>query len=341
MWAVENQTPFATERTFVRDRDGAEIWLVAVRATFDILPNGRLQIAKSQLPVANAPKFVGKPALSSLRWDTDLPRTKLGTDVLLNGSAHVPGGRPQREVEVTLQVANIKKSLLVSGPAHRDASGVATQPEPFQTQPITYERAFGGPITQNTKSGLHAFTSFNPLGMGLDESPGAAIPQVRYPGTRVDDVPTNKRPAGFGAICSSWMPRRQLAGTYDEKWKRERQPLLPEDFNDEFYYAAPEDQRVPGYLRGGEQVELTNLTPSGRLTFRLPQIAFGFRTSMGGGVEQHRGNLHTVLIEPDRNRLVMVWHTSLPCHHTLYTLKRTIVFQKERRGAENEDRSAA
>jgi len=29
MWQVENQTPFAVERGSVRDRSGAEVWLVA------------------------------------------------------------------------------------------------------------------------------------------------------------------------------------------------------------------------------------------------------------------------------------------------------------------------
>ena len=26
----------------------------------------------------------------------------------------------------------------------------------------------------------------------------------------------------------------------------------------------------------------------------------------------------------------MVWQTALPCHHTVYSLKETIVFEKER-----------
>ena len=40
MWQIDNRTPFAAERGWVRDRDGAEVWLVAVKCTFDILPDG-------------------------------------------------------------------------------------------------------------------------------------------------------------------------------------------------------------------------------------------------------------------------------------------------------------
>jgi hypothetical protein len=43
----------------------------------------------------------------------------------------------------------------------------------------------------------------------------------------------------------------------------------------------------------------------------------------------HSPNLHTVIIEPDEQRLIMVWNIALPCHHTLYTLEKTIVFEKE------------
>ena len=52
MWAIDNQTPFAVDRSFVRDRDGAEIWLVAVRGTFDIGPAGKCSLAEIQDDVA-------------------------------------------------------------------------------------------------------------------------------------------------------------------------------------------------------------------------------------------------------------------------------------------------
>jgi len=36
MWALKNRTPYAAERTWVRDRSGAHHWIVAVKATFDL-----------------------------------------------------------------------------------------------------------------------------------------------------------------------------------------------------------------------------------------------------------------------------------------------------------------
>ena len=43
-------------------------------------------------------------------------------------------------------------------------------------------------------------------------------------------------------------------------------------------------------------------------------------------MHHHGGHLHTVVIEPDAKRLIMVWHTAVPCQHTVYTLQETTVF---------------
>ena len=40
MWQVDNRTPFAVERGWVRDQRGAEVWLIGVKCTFDIKPDG-------------------------------------------------------------------------------------------------------------------------------------------------------------------------------------------------------------------------------------------------------------------------------------------------------------
>jgi len=76
MWTLTNNTPFAAERTWVRDKNGAEVWLVAVKGTFSIEPDGSIQLAEEQEEVNIAPKFRGDPQSASLLYDTDLPHTK-------------------------------------------------------------------------------------------------------------------------------------------------------------------------------------------------------------------------------------------------------------------------
>ena len=47
MWLLNNETPFASERTWTRDERGAEFWLVAMRACFKIDPEGRQLMAST------------------------------------------------------------------------------------------------------------------------------------------------------------------------------------------------------------------------------------------------------------------------------------------------------
>jgi len=333
MWAVSNDTPYSADRAFVRDRDGAEIWIVAVRATYDILPDGRVALAKTQVPVALAPAWMGKPAESSLRWDMDMVRTKLGTDVVLHASAHAPQGKPTEEVEVGFAVGPIQKRLRVFGDRiyHRPMLVVKPDPpRPFETMPITYERTYGGQSFDDETGALTAQHDENPLGMGLVSHPGFPCHNTEYPGDAKRPLTNRVRAASFGPIPASWQPRVGLAGTYDKNWEETRLPLLPDDFRDEYFYSAPADQQVPGFLSGGEEVTLVNLTPDGLTRFLLPRVRLGFTTSIDGATVNHRGNLHTVIIEPTERRLIMVWHTALPCHHTLYTLKQTLVIEKKR-----------
>lgn len=321
MWVLDNQTPFAAERCWVRDRDGAEVWLVAVRGTFLIGPTGVTKPAEEQPEVVMAPKYREEPTNSSLLYDTDLPHKKVATDVLLHGHAYAPGGKPVTEVDVTLRVDNIKKTLRVVGDRvwENGVVGVKlSKPEPFTKMPITYERAYGGRDETAADTKEHSWEPRNPVGTGFATR---AEHLLGKPGPNIEDpiapmsAMKRPRPAGFGPIPGHWPPRTDFCGTYDAKWEEERLPLLPDDFDDHFYQSAPLDQQVPDFLRGGELVELHNLTPKGLLRFRLPRVRLRFLTRFGlDDFQVHRGLLHSVIVEPDVPRVIMVWHTHLPCH---------------------------
>src|SRR5690606_23468518 len=128
---------------------------------------------------------------------------------------------------------------------------------------------------------------------------GAALHNFEY----LDGDPATAGPAGFGAIDSFWNPRRQFCGTYDEAWQQQRHPLLPLDWDPRCLLCAPQDQQPRQPLRGGEQVELLNLTPQGVLRFELPKVYLTFTTHIDNRREEHRSQLSTVLIEPDQRRL--------------------------------------
>src|SRR5918996_324446 len=117
MWQLDNSTPYAAERTWTRGRDGAEIWLIAAKCTFDIIPTGGPEIADEQPPVVRAPEYVdpARPAASSLKYDSDLVRTKTTTDVVVLGHVYAPGGKPVTECEAGFRVGPIVKRVRVVG----------------------------------------------------------------------------------------------------------------------------------------------------------------------------------------------------------------------------------
>lgn len=332
MWQVDNRTPFAAERSWVRDRNGAEIWLVAVKCTFDIQADGTTEIAKAQPPVLMVPEWNGEPGKSSLKYEADLVRTKVTTDCTVLGHAYAPGARPVTELDVGFRVGPITKAIKVMGDRIWSGSGPSA-PEPFEKMPLVYERAFGG-VDTKSQHPERDWDWRNPVGSGFavekTNLDGSSLPNLELRDQRMQSWSDRPAPAGFGPIASHWQPRVSFAGTYDDRWMQERQPLLPDDFDDRFYQCAPADQQAPQFLRGGEPVVLYRLTPEGELRFDLPRVFLRFETRFYTGERQvHEApKLHSVILEPDCPRVSLVWHSALPCHFKVQKLERTIVTMK-------------
>ena len=356
MWMVDNRTPFAAERGWVRDRDGTEVWLVALKCTFDVRPDGSTEVSAEQPPVLRAPQYVAEPGTSSIRYDNDLVLRKVTTDVLVAGHAYAPKGKTTDAMDVSARVGPIAKTLRVIG----DRLWRSSSPSParlFVKMPIVYERAYGG-ADRKSKTPETDWEWRNPVGTGFAvakanveglalpniEDPkdlirsfgssmnveGLALPNIEDPKDLIRSWNDRPAPVGFGPVASHWQPRVSLAGTYDDKWMRERQPLLPDDFQDRHFQCAPADQQTPAFLRGGEPVLLEGLTPNGRLAFSLPRVFPRLETRFYSGEQElHEApKLHTVLIEPDFPRVSLVWHSALPCHFKVQKLERTIVTLK-------------
>jgi hypothetical protein len=336
MWALANNSPFAAERSWIRDYNGAEVWLVAVKGTYVIQPDGKLELASRQEDVYRVPIYSGKPGLSSLLYESDLVHTKAATDVILHGQAYAPNGAPATQVDVTMRLGEVSKTLRVVGDRgwKQSIMGLTlTEPEPFLTMPLCYERSFGGTDRESDDPRRHGREGRNPVGVGFamdrDHLLGQSAPNIEHPGEMITSWKQRPRPAGFGPIARDWSPRVELSGTYDDRWEQERFPLVPADFDERHYLCAPEDQQFQDRPRGGEEIELRNMTPAGVLRFRLPRVAIGFETHFTGGESKHhRGVLHTIILEPEVPRLLMVWHSMLPCHTQVLKLEKTVITVK-------------
>ena len=330
MWALTNRTRYGVGKSWIRDKTGAHHWLVAVKATFDIGERGRLRFAPEQAEPSLLPEFWGDPATSSLRFEAEVTPPKLTTDVLVEGSAYAPEGRPTPYVLASLRFATVEKTLVVHGPRVYGDGFSAGEGQPFVSAPIRYEQAFGGSDLTDPDPRRHVYDARNPVGRGVTASGERRLEQlahtVEYPG----ELASTRGPAGFGPIASFWSPRRERAGTYDETWEKTKKPLLPDDYDERAWLSAPDDQWPSRNLHGGELVQLRNMTPDGLLTLELPKIYPTFTTIFGSRSEEHRARLGTVLIAPDLGKLTLVYNTSLPVRATeVDYLDRTIVGEKE------------
>jgi len=320
--AVDNRTPFTFEPLFLTDEVLRPLFVPVVKATFDLRPHGAPVLAETQ-----APLLVG-----GMRWEggeTASPRQeaegaffKPATDVVLVGHAHAPGPGT-RELLAELRVGPVHKKVRVVGERtwFKSLGGIGmTQPAPFERLPLRYERAFGGWDRSPQDPAQHTFEPRNPVGTGFRAKgsrfeEGLRLPNLESPTEPLKAWGQHPPPTGFGFIEPHWQPRAAFAGTYDDAWRKSRQPLLPRDFDRRFLNGAPLDQRVPGYLRGGEPVLLAHVTPWGPLSFRLPALppvrVLATRAEALDDVDLEL-RLDTVVLDTDAMKLFLVWRGTFP-----------------------------
>ena len=333
--SVINHTPYKADSIWGRDKEGVHEWIVAVKGTFDIKPNGSTVLAEEQLDPFFIPEYHGEDGQSSVRYDTDLTAMKPTTDVLLNATAFAPNGRPSTNFLVSFRVGPVHKTIRALGNRWWEPTMFGSRPsamQPVTEVPIVYERAYGGFDQTDPDPRGQIMDTRNPVGCGVaadaDNRIAKPVHNFEYPKGNVKKT----GPAGFGAIDSFWSPRRELQGTYDQTWQENRLPLLPENWDTRSLQCAPIDQQPSSYLRGGEFVELINLTPGGVLRFNLPKanLTFStrFKTLAGIQAKEHQGRLTTLIIEPDHLRVIMVWMSTLTCRTDVDYLEETVVREK-------------
>jgi hypothetical protein len=304
------------------DRDGGDTLVLLVKASFDILPDGVLQLSPKQPEIEWADVFAGEPGASSVLYESDATWGRSGTDVAFIGYAY-PRRAGDRQVDVGLRVARLTKSLRVFGDRHWEGtlSGPRiSQPAAFERVPIVWERAFGGTDLTPADPKNHRQEARNPVGRGFRAKAsrtaleGSPLPNLEDPRRLITDPGDRPPPAGFGFVAKSWMPRLGYAGTYDDRWQKTRAPLLPEDYDSRFTVAASDGLWSSAGLTGGEIVDLIQLTPNGRLRFALPKVnlAGAFLASVPPIDLDMR--LVVVFIDAVRMNLTVLWQGTHAIH---------------------------
>jgi len=327
MLQLKNATPFAATLFSAPDPEGVDTLFAVVKGTFRL---DTVRPDDEQEPVLLKDRYAGDPAATGIVEPSDVSLSKKGTDVLLLGSACAPRGRTSTEVRVSWRIGSVAREAVVSGDRRWEIGPLGpkpTPPAPFETMPLVWERAFGGIDRAPGDATRVDAEPRNPAGTGfrlrVGGSPvaGTLLPNVEHPSERVRSPGDRPAPCGFGPVAPHWLPRRAWAGTYDEAWVRTRAPYLPADFDARFLQCAPEEQVVPGFLKGGEPVRLEGLSPAGPLSFALPSLRVSVTFRLDTGQETRPAPLDTVLLKPDAGRLVLVWRAAFPCDKKLLKVR--------------------
>ena len=328
--------------------EGEHVLSILVKRTYDIVPGKVCVRAEADCKIIPGDQFWDDPMNSSVKFETDFVPWKIATDVVLNGKAYAPKGRPTATFVAALEVGAAKKQVAVIGNRTARFTGggtpVFTDPEPLAEIDLQYENAYGGADIYSDRK-LPCLYARNPFGKGFvirnthETVDALPLPNLEDP----SDPLTPERlccghfmhwqrqpmPQSFGWFPKTWQPRAGLAGVMpadratEQELRKMYREVVPEeqralydqtglpDMNFQFFNGASAGLAVP-FLKGGEPVRAVNLTPSGLLEFQVPDERPSIGLDVGEGVQEPEVVLHTVMLRLEENQLDFVLRGAIP-----------------------------
>ncbi|MDE8602987.1 DUF2169 domain-containing protein [Marinomonas sp. RSW2] len=310
-------------------KDGREVIVLVAKGTWSIPSQGEAPtpIYDNPVEVMVADSTLGDPASSPTLYENDLAPIKPKCDVVMHACAYSPNDEAVAERMVNLAVADqINKSIRVFGPRAWKRTVLGAEPDtaqPYLKQEIRYDLAFGGVdmTDYDSKGKMHECES-NPIGIGyapktpLQDIVGTSAPQLEAVDQSIKS-PDKKhyRPMAFGPIARRSQPRLSFGGTYDQNWLDNVSPFLPDDFDEQYYQFAPQDQQM-NYLQGGEKVTLVGVTPDQFRQFQLPTTQLYMAVIKSGGQEEILDcHADTLFLEPELGRFSITWRAYVPIEY--------------------------
>jgi hypothetical protein len=323
-----NQTPVVADvRVATLDGTPHRYGLMVAKATFEVLPDGSTRIdSQSPFPLFEQ----DEPTEFGLMPRDDVPRQDRKLEVIVLGQAHAQaeGGRTQTMVELAL--GNYKQSLLVTGDrwwVSQQAGGSHSEPRPFTTMPLTWDRAFGGSTECwiDAESAIDLEHPMNRYGRGFDayklagdvgkafKSP-APYPQLSPDFIRL--LPNIEHPA---AAIRSWSdePRPYCWATIPTEIGIHLQRAI--DYASHYKQAPSQAQLLEiGYHRAHPDwildippidtiVALRGMTAGPRFAFRIPRLRVLADYELGDRTGVRELEPHLLMLLPEQSRFYLVY----------------------------------
>lgn len=325
---------------------GEYILSVLLKRTYEIASDQICRRSSEDEPLVSGDLPWGDPVNTTIQFESDFVPYKLQTDIIVNGTAHAPGGTPVETCDVSIRLEQVTKTLRIIGDrkAHyaSGASPVFSDPQAFTTMPLRYEYAYGG-IDVYSDVNFKYPCPYNLMGKGFVVNNSAeSLEHVHLPNIEDPDfllTPENlcledyqqweKQPFPAGICCypKTWWARAQLIGVmpadreFEQEMRKQYAQLVPKDqreayeengFDDmdfRFFNAASKGLSVP-YLKGGERVHTNNLGPEGKLRFKLPDDSPSITLDIGDGDQQTDVVMHTVFLRMEEKKMDITWRAA-------------------------------
>lgn len=239
----------------------------------------------------------------ALLYPSDFAEFKPRCDVMLKGTCYPPRGSAT-ETTVSFSVGDWTKKLVVTGPrvwVDKIIGGKHTDPLAFDKMPIDFAHAFGGPE--------HAD---NPVGKGVGTE---ALPNVEDPRRRVARSGQTPAPASFAPINPEWPFRKDKLGkAYGTDYTETRAPWYASDYDWTNQNAAPPDQQLERFVRGGEKLRFEHLHPEkSDFSVTLPALRpRAFVKLADGSCREAKLICDTLFVDLDEEVLYLTWRGHVP-----------------------------
>ncbi len=286
---------------------GVPVLTVIAKATYDLAPD-TCQMAEEQEDPTEYESHWNDDPERSLHLPSDFSPFKPRPEVTLVGQAFAPRGEPVARLVARLAVGSVDKSIVVHAERSFSQDGVLRHGARFKRMPVRYERAAGGPETNNP--------------VGVTRKPDAlgvvTLPNLEPPGLNVTRPDDFIELVGFGPIAEAWPARQSRLGRYAGSWSVSalQTAALPDEIDPLYFLSAPKDQHLDE-LWSNERIVLENLHPDHpRLVTRLPGYEpRAFVEGPRGAVAELAMTCDTLWIDTDRAMCTLTWRGQITLDH--------------------------
>ncbi len=314
--AFDNRTPLPALLVPHLSAEGRAQQLLVVKATWR-LDSATLAPVEAQQPIRKQPDMrtvreldlddVQRRCLGPLQdreitWlDIENHPPKPAFDLIVAGYATAPAGFGQAFIDAQVQVGGRSATLRAHAPRCWFPGFFGSKPHVLRpaVRRVPVNCAFA-----DWASGLLAGAQ----AQDLDLMPWLEAPS--HPSKRGRHA---RVVAGFGPWPANAAHRHVHAGTYDDRWKAERAPALPTDFNPRYWNHAHPDLQFSTPPAPGSSIRLQHLGERGVVDTRMPQLPLSVQARRAGGTCEPARVLapDTLVIEPDENRMCLLWRLAL------------------------------